>query len=93
MNERIKELHGQAYLYALHNETKAREGGSHEPGTFDNDYREKFAELIVRECVTKLKETKKVELPFIQAVNEHAQELPLSVYIAELKQHFGVEDV
>jgi hypothetical protein len=53
---------------------------------------EKFAELIVTECVTKLKETKKVELPFIQAVNEHAQELPLSVYIAELKQHFGVEE-
>ena len=52
----------------------------------------KFAELIVAECVTELKETKKVELPFIQAVNEHAQELPLSVYIAELKQHFGVEE-
>ena len=58
----------------------------------DKVFDEKFAELIVRECVTKLKETKKVELPFIQAVNEHAQELPLSVYIAELKQHFGVEE-
>ena len=51
MNERIKELHGQAYLYALHNETKAREGGSHEPGTFNNDYREKFAELIAKEYI------------------------------------------
>jgi hypothetical protein len=55
-----------------------------------NDLAE-FSELIVRECVMKLKETKTVELPFIQAVNEHAQELPLSVYIAELKEHFGVE--
>ena len=52
---------------------------------------QKFAELIVRECVKKLKETKKVELPFLQATNETIQELPLSVYIAELKQHFGVE--
>ena len=51
-----------------------------------------FAELIVRECVEKLKETKKVELPFLQSVNEYAQELPLSVYIAELNGHFGVEE-
>ena len=55
------------------------------------DYK-KFAELIVKECVEKLKETKKVELPFLQAVNEYAQELPLSVYIAELNGHFGVEE-
>jgi hypothetical protein len=56
MNERLKELHGQAYLYALNNETNARESGIHEPGTFNNDYREKFAELIVEECRNVLSE-------------------------------------
>ena len=84
MNERIKELAEQATtIYE-----KPVSGGWQKAEYFD---KEKFAELIVAECVTKLKETKKVELPFIQAVNEHAQELPLSVYIAELKQHFGLD--
>jgi menaquinone-dependent protoporphyrinogen IX oxidase len=78
MNERLQNL--------------AREAGYFEFNKWDYFDINKFAELIVRECVTKLKETKKVELPFIQAVNEHAQELPLSVYIAELKQHFRVEE-
>jgi hypothetical protein len=83
MNERIRQLERQATKIIEPNDPDFM----HE--IFD---KEKFAELIVRECVTKLKETKKVELPFIQAVNEHAQELPLSVYIAELKEHFGVEE-
>jgi hypothetical protein len=84
MNERIRELAREAGIKMAHDETLAL-------GYLDTAHK-KFAELIVAECVMKLKETKKVELPFIQAVNEHAQELPLSVYIAELKQHFGVEE-
>lgn len=52
---------------------------------------EVFAELIVKECVEKLKETKEVELPLLQAINENIKELPLAVYIVELKGHFGVE--
>jgi len=82
MNERIRELHGQAYLYALHNETKAREGGCHEPGTFNNDYREKFAELIVRECVSQL------NIPDVPG--------PISAGLnlgkIAIKQHFGVAE-
>ena len=92
MNKRIKELAEQAGVYegvfTKHGGVSCNlKGYSMLP-----DEMAKFAELIVAECVTKLKETKKVELPFIQAVNEHAQELPLSVYIAELKQHFRVEE-
>ena len=83
MNERIRELHGQAYLYALHNETKAREGGCHEPGTFNNDYREKFAELIVRECV-------QVAHPRLTDVGEWAAGMRLVQ--KRLKQHFGVDE-
>jgi hypothetical protein len=92
MNERIRELVRQAVItvdIVTGNEALDDElAKMYIPDCFS----EKFAELIVRECVMKLKETKKVELPFIQAVNEHAQELPLSVYIAELKEHFGVEE-
>jgi hypothetical protein len=84
MNERIRELARQAGALPT------QDCGVPQ-WYIDEDEFEKFAELIVAECVTKLKETKKVELPFIQAVNEHAQELPLSVYIAELKQHFGLD--
>ena len=88
MNERIRELARQAgFELQVNCGPLEGEGEIYYAKEF-----EKFAELIVRECVTKLKETKKVELPFIQAVNEHAQELPLSVYIAELKQHFGVAE-
>jgi hypothetical protein len=79
MNERLQELHGQAYLYALHNETKAREEGSHEPGTFDNDYREKFAELIVKECA--------------QFVEDKFDFCGDEIIIAEeVRKHFGVEE-
>lgn len=56
---------------------------------------EKFAELIVRECVKQLKETKKVkvELPFLQSADiKTIQELPLSVYTTDLLEHFGVEE-
>ena len=80
MNERIKELHGQAYLYALHNETKAREDGIHEPGTFDNDYREKFAELIVRKCAD-----------YIDTFNKENM-VEEGIGGTELKQHFGVNE-
>jgi hypothetical protein len=87
MNERIREL---AELATSRTETV--DDYNLQTVIHTTFSKKKFAELIVTECVTKLKETKKVELPFIQAVNEHAQELPLSVYIAELKQHFGVEE-
>jgi hypothetical protein len=89
MNERIKLLKHQASVWCHEN---IPEQFSEETNGYGSAWEEKFTELIVKECVTKLKETKKVELPFIQAVNEHAQELPLSVYIAGLKHHFGVEE-
>lgn len=85
MNKRIKELAVQAdkltVQYANENNVNCIDA-----------FNIVFAELIVLECVEKLKETKKVELPFLQATNETIQELPLSVYITELKQHFGVEE-
>lgn len=59
-------------------------------GNVPHEYVEKFAELIILECVAILKQIKKTELPYLQVVNESATELPLSVYTGLLKQHFGV---
>jgi hypothetical protein len=86
MNKRIRELEDQAGYIQVDD----RFSGGYI--TFNT---EKFAELIVKECVEKLKETKhvKVELPFLQSADiKTIQELPLSVYITDLLEHFGVEE-
>jgi hypothetical protein len=53
MNERIKELAEQANEYALN---KANEEVDEEDFdySFDDDFKSKFAELIVRECISAL---------------------------------------
>ena len=87
MNERIQELAEQAQQYAEYTTPQGLEWF----GTF----KEKFAELIVREFVKHLKETKhvKVELPFLQSADiKTIEELPLSVYITDLLEHFGVKE-
>jgi hypothetical protein len=88
MNEQIKELHAQAYLHALHNETKAREGGCHEPGTFNNDYREKFAELIVRECmnIVSNQTTLDTNEDFREGFNHG-----LKYAWTDIRKHFGIK--
>lgn len=49
MNERIKQLVKQAEQYAIDN---ANEGEDEDYGySLDDDFQEKFAELIIRECV------------------------------------------
>ncbi len=48
MNDRIKELAAQAEQYAL---DKANEGNDEDYDyTFDDDFQQKFAQLIVKEC-------------------------------------------
>jgi hypothetical protein len=73
MNERIKELEKQA--------TTVVEGWSDENGTtrYYEFNREKFAELIVREC--------------IDAVSDCSVEYCTRPQIvSEIKEHFGVEE-
>lgn len=49
MNERIKELKEQAEQYAL---DKANEGDDEDfDYSFDDDFQEKFADLIIKECI------------------------------------------
>ena len=74
MNERIRELAEQAMQYA-----KERLEQTHQAGPdFVNDFREKFAELIVREC-------SKVNN---QYVGWRIGDIDLDMVY---KEHFGVE--
>ena len=70
MNERIRELARQAGA------TTTQRSGWIDYGTLDLDV-EKFAELIVRECLLKI-ENERFELP--------------DFIIDSVKQHFGVEE-
>jgi hypothetical protein len=91
MNERIKQLAEQAVRYAL---DKANEGEDEDyEYSFDDDFQEKFAQLIVRECASicdKLED----EGVYHGVGEEHgtasiASAADCSFYI---KEHFGVEE-
>ena len=71
MNERIKELAEQCTDYVF------GEGGSYE--MFD---KEKFAELIVRECLTKIE----------NEAAQYAEPVWAFELVNDIKEHFGVEE-
>ena len=79
MNERIKELAEQAEQYAL---DRANEGSDEDYDyAFDDDFREKFAELIVRECVDIAYEH-----------DEPKMSGPGMIIAGRIEKHFGVSE-
>ena len=82
MNERIRELAEQATEYFPKTET------SGEYWKFD---KEKFAELIVRECIEQGKILQKQIV--INGSNEYnsGREMGIEVFMNQIKKHFGVE--
>jgi len=70
MNERIKEFADQAQQYAEYNTPQGLE--------WLPMFKERFAELIVRECVG-----------IVADAVDHRE--PASTYVDKIKQHFGVE--
>jgi len=89
MNERIKELAEQAEQYAL---DRANEGSDEDYDyAFDDDFREKFAELIVKECLDIIR---------CDAKNFRECDIKTDLVVVEeynktfkyIKQHFGVEE-
>jgi hypothetical protein len=94
MNERIKELAEQAGKYA--DETQPR-GSYTRDGMWLYAYNEKFAELIVRECVNVALEQKKqveeMEVYNLQDEVWNRARIQQSEHIVDkIKQHFGVEE-
>ena len=84
MNERIRELAEQAHCYACEY-AQQPDYNPHNPynqGMYKQRYDRKFAELIVRECLTKIE-------------NEAAQyHEPVWAFelVNDIKDHFGVEE-
>ena len=79
MNEKIKQLVKQAEQYAL---DRANEGSDEDYDyAFDDDFRQKFAELIVQECLDQLH------------VNDWDEDYDKGVYWSreQIKNHFGAE--
>ena len=88
MNERIKELSKQAEQYAL---DKANEVNDEDYDySFDDDFQEKFAELIVRECIQTIQSDMDREtMNGTISLAKHAGMVSAKTVI---KKHFGVEE-
>ena len=80
MNEKIKQLVKQAEQYAL---DRANEGSDEDYDyAFDDDFRQKFAELIVRECAN-----------MAESFHRHQYDFTGNLELHEfIKTHFGVEE-
>lgn len=87
MNERIKELAEQARLGRGPEKIQIRENGV---VIFYLDELEKFAQLIVGECVDVLK--KDMELAHIQLIPLNFNMYANGRLQRTIKQHFGVEE-
>ena len=90
MNERIKELRKQVDVdMHLHNleDFRAMSGcfGLEGGNKIVDDYIEKFAELIVKECVIR------AEREWIRNGSDTEHNQAVSKVIESIKQHFGVE--
>ena len=80
MNERIRKLAEQARKALA---TDAMSGGEFNMKA----YEEKFAELIVRECIAKVEMRKKFAIE-----DEHIVDHAFDLLVYDLESHFGVEE-
>lgn len=86
MNERIRELRNRAQKFVLDIPAAL------EPAEFDEIFEEKFAELIVQEC---LNQGDKLSKHYMNTHTEREQSMLLAAvgdYSQAIKHHFGVEE-
>ena len=88
MNDRIKELCEHAKAYATEC-TKHFTGD--EPVVWMDYYTEKFAELIVAECLAHGKLTQSQVVVNGSEEYNAGREMGIEVFMNQIKQHFGVE--
>jgi predicted P-loop ATPase/GTPase len=79
MNERIRELADKASQWVIDNSN-----GVHAPY---ERWNEKFAELLIQECVYACSKAKK-----IKHVIPPTREIVVDCCMREIKEHFGVEE-
>jgi hypothetical protein len=88
MNERIRQLAEQAREYAT-----TRHPVSNTTLSVNSDlFEQKFAELIVRECLAHGKLTQ--SQPVVNGSEEYnaGREMGIEVFMNQIKKHFGVEE-
>ena len=91
MNERIKSLVYEAEKYAL-NKANDHDGDEDYENTFEDDFQQKFAELLVRECADIINHRADTSADYLDSnkANDHARQVQRDC-ATTIKQHFGVE--
>jgi hypothetical protein len=92
MNERIKELREQAADFvevAWAKQTQATWETNKDIHTF---YDEKFAELIVRECMTQIQQVREIKAGHAGPEYTQGFDDGMFVAISTIEEHFGVEE-
>jgi hypothetical protein len=82
MNERIKELSKQAWAWAEQQEYKDA------TQEFSDILEQKFAEMIVRECITQINEA----IPDTDCSASGAYKTAKIAAMAKVKDHFGIKE-
>ena len=85
MNERIKNLSKKAWLLAHEANDQAEEDEGEEltEAEFGNVFQQKFAELIIRECI---------QVAAKQRNPSNLNYKPSERFVEDLKLHFGVKE-
>ena len=94
MNEQIKELFKQAGGHTSVRNLASNPVQVVETHELWDDRIEKFAELIVRECLSQLQDSVPLEVTAgkLQGLVDAASRTTLDIKIAKIKQHFGVKE-
>jgi hypothetical protein len=86
MNERIRELAKQASTFAFTEYPKQTMATFNTNKSVEQLFNQKFAELIVRECVQSIERTIETSCEF------DSEKMGCEFAITDLKKHFGVEE-
>jgi len=91
MNEKLKELRKQAAQFGQddYNNRRRNRGPLYEENELHDIVNQKFAELIVRECLDVMsKKAKEAEERFTYM----GDDVPTTVHQSNISKHFGVEE-
>jgi len=91
MNERIKELYKQAAQFGQddYNNRRRNRGPLYEEDELTNIVNEKFAELLIRECLNVMSKTSEEANKRFTYMGD---DVPTVVHQMNIEKHFGVEE-
>ena len=89
MNKRIRELKHQASVWCDEN---IPEQFSEETNGYGSAWEEKFAELIVQECMTQIQQVREIKAGHAGPEYTQGFDDGMFVAISTIEEHFGVEE-